>query len=325
MEINKEIIQRYHLGLCSPKEAAAIEEWLNSEEVEMTFLNEEELNELENKTWQDISRQQGITPLTTPPKFNLSGFNWQIAAGIAIILGLTIAYVFFSSNSSHKVRQEVAQLHYKNIRTKKGEKLQVVLPDDTRVWLNSESSLRFPIHFAGNQRNVSFTGEAYFAVAKDPDKPFRITSNRVAIQVLGTRFNLRDYTNESYSSVVVEEGKVRFSGVKSAKNIILTANQKGTYKANSNPELATTKVYGTSKYLGWKDNKLVLDNLNLQEILPILERWYGVELTLADSTLASNRYTGSFDNPNLKEVIESICFALKINYQQRKDIWIINK
>lgn len=328
MEINKDIIERYHMGLCNPRETEAVQAWLKSDQVDMTFLEEQELNELENTGWKKLTERYDLLPevpvLTTRQKTRNIGFSWQIAASIAVLLGLGAAYLFFNPTLLSQQKKET-ELSYEKIQTPKGQKLQVTLPDGTQVWMNAESTLRFPRQFSQSQRAISFSGEGYFKVAKNPNKPFVITSNHTKIQVLGTRFNLRDYPGEPSSAVVVEEGKVRFSGLTSAAHLILTANQKGTYSADINPALVAEAVYNTNKYIDWTENKLVLDNLTLTEIVPILERWYGIKLTINYAKLNNKRYTGSFENTGLQQVIASICFALKCNYQQQGQTWIITK
>lgn len=331
MEINKEIIQRYHLGLCSPKEVAAVKAWLDSDQVNLTFLEEEELQQLEATGWEELtarfdlqSADQGPEPVSIS-RTRLFSFHWQIAASIVFILGLSVYFLFNSNRKNHSQAQNSTLVAYKDIHTRRGEKLQVTLPDGTQIWMNSESTLRFPVQFTHNQRRVSFNGEAYFNVAKNPDKPFIITSKRTRIQVLGTRFNLRDYPAEPLSAVVVEEGKIRFSGSGSPENLVLSANQKGTYTESVTPALTAQNVYNTSKYMDWKDNKLVLDNLTLQEIVPILERWYGIKVLIGNPKLNQQRYTGTFKNPTVRQVIESISFALKSKYQQQQNTWTISE
>lgn len=329
MEINKELIERYHLGLCNPQEIESVKAWLESDQVDMTFPEEEGFEEMVNSGWEKL-RERYDLPIqpamlhVDDPKIRRLGLNWQLVASVAILLGLSIGYLLFYSDGRSQQHFNT-QLTYKKIQTKKGQKLQVTLPDGTQVWMNSESILRFPSEFRESQRKISFTGEGYFSVAKNPKKPFIITSKRIRIQVLGTRFNFRDYPLELLSSVIVEEGKVRFSALNSPGNLVLTANQKGTFTENSDQALKNQVVYNTGKYINWKDNKLVLDDMTLAEIGSVLERWYGVTLIIKDSKLSRSRYSGSFSNPSLKQVLESICFALKCNFQQQENIWIISK
>ncbi|PTS97730.1 hypothetical protein DBR11_16605 [Pedobacter sp. HMWF019] len=332
MEINRDIIQRYHLGLCNPNEIAIVEAWLESDQVSMTFLEGEELQLLEDAGWEQLGehlelKQNHIVEIPNKKlKIRRFRLGWQIAASIGFLLGISAIYfVYYSSLQKNKAGQVSAKLIYREIHTKKGEKLQVSLPDGTQVWMNSESTLHFPKQFAKDQRSVSFRGEAYFRVTKNPKKPFIITSERARIQVLGTRFNLRDYANEKLSWVVVEEGKVRFSGIAATENLILTANQKGVYEPGAQSVLTSQLVYNTAKYMDWKDNKLVLDNLTLLEICPIIERWYGVKLLIVDEELGNRRYTGSFENPGIKQVVESISFALKSKCRQHNNTWTISK
>lgn len=322
MKIDKELIQRYHLGLCSAQERAAVEAWLDTEETDMTFLEAQQLQDLEDRGWEKLIERPDLQ-FKTAAQTKILRLRWQIAASITLLTGIGIACFTFRHPQAHQ--QLAAKVSFKEVRTKKGEKLQVILPDGTQVWLNSESSLRFPEQFSTSNRTVSFTGEGYFSIAKNPAKPFTVTSERSSIRVLGTRFNLRDYNGETQSTVVVEEGKIRFSGPDTSKNQILTAGQKGTYKPGMPEGLSSQSVYNVSKYLSWKDNKLVMDNLTLQEIGLVLERWYGIRVLITSPELRNKRYTGSFENPAPKQVIESIAFALKCNYNHQQNTWIITK
>ena len=100
---------------------------------------------------------------------------------------------------------------YNTIETPKGGKYQIVLPDGSKVWLNSVSSLHFPATFSGKIRNVELTGEAYFDIAKNPDMPFVVKTKDMNIQVTGTQFNVMAYQDENISATTLVEGSVNVS------------------------------------------------------------------------------------------------------------------
>ncbi|WP_316803684.1 FecR family protein [Pedobacter nototheniae] len=326
MEITKELIRRYHLDQCTEAEKLAVEAWLASEDATMSYPEDFDLVNTQANGWEKISERYGLgqdhtakLQVHSKKKNFLERFWLPAAACLAFVFTLGITYKLFNNDKQASVAPA-----YQTIRVKKGEKRYVALTDGTQVWLNSESSLTFPNEFTGIKRTVNFTGEAYFRVAKNPKKPFIISSPRTTTKVLGTRFNLRDYQNEGQSELVVEEGKVSFSGLKISGNLILTANQKGIIDVKNKLNL-TQNIGHSAKYTDWKENKLVLDDLTLEEIKPILERWYNITIVISSKELNKERYKGSFNNPNIKEVLSSICFATRSAYSQQNKTFTIGK
>lgn len=326
MEVTKELIRKYHLDQCTEAEKQAVEAWLESEDAELSYPEGVNLDGYETKGWEKIAARYDFDqnrafklPVATYKKSILKPFWLPAAACLAIVLMLGLAYKLFNN-----IKEPALVLSYQTIEVKKGEKRFVQLVDGTQVWLNAESSLTFPKEFIGTKRAVNLTGEAYFRVAKNPKKPFIITSPRTTTKVLGTKFNLRDYQNEDKSELVVEEGKVSFSATKTNNNLILTANQKGVLNSKNKLSL-TQNIDFSGKYIDWKDNKLILDDLTLEEIKPILERWYNIELVISKKGLSKERYKGSFNNPSIKEVLTSICFAIRSEYTQQNKTFIIGK
>lgn len=321
MQITKELIERYHQGQCNSKEQLAVEQWLESDDFEMSYPEDVELTALQEKGWKKISSRYDFSaPFATNKFFKLNNYRsmLQLAACFLLLVGIaTIYYSDKEEHSSHKLTQI-----YKIIKTVKGQKLQVKLPDGTMVCLNSESILRFPESFTGSQRELEFSGEGYFDVAKDPSKPFIIHTQKTKVQVLGTKFNLRALKTETNTSVVVEEGKVRFIGKPGTQETILRANHRGVFDYSTTTTMNTQEV-PVGKYIAWKNNELLLDNLTLEEAAQTLERWYNVKIKISSANLAKERYTGNFNNPTLKQVLESMSFAVKFNYKQDAQTFII--
>jgi len=188
---------------------------------------------------------------------------------------------------------------YNTIQTPAGGQYQVNLSDGTRVWLNSQSSIHFPIVFNGGERKVSITGEAYFEVAHNPDKPFIVESREQEIRVLGTHFNVMSYSNEASVKTTLVEGSV---AVKNARgSIILKPGQQSettstTIKLNKNTDIDNA--------VAWKNGRIQFADADIQSIMRVLSRWYDIDVEYSGPPSASH-FGGSVSrSKNLSEVLK---------------------
>lgn len=175
----------------------------------------------------------------------------------------------------------------------KGE-YSTTLSDGTKVWVNSSSSLRYPIRFVKNERKVYLSGEAYFEVAKNQNKPFYvILETGVEIKVLGTKFNVMAYDDEKLVEATLLEGKVQVttdaaSGRK--VNSILNPNQQLSY--NKQSKSGEVLEVDASSYVAWKDGLFILENERLDFFMRKLERWYGCKAVYETESLKEIKFTG---------------------------------
>lgn len=153
---------------------------------------------------------------------------------------------------------------------------KLTLPDGTNVWLNAESSIRYPVAFSANERKVFVTGETFFEVAKDKDKPFRVVARDMTVEALGTKFNINAYTNEPYMATTLEEGSVLVTKGKD-ENILKPGQQAQVYTDHF-----TILPVNTKEVCGWKSNEFVFVNTPLEVILRQVERWYDAEVVYED-------------------------------------------
>lgn len=149
---------------------------------------------------------------------------------------------------------------------------KLTLPDSTKVWLNAESSIRYPVSFSGNERKVFVTGETYFEVAKDKSKPFRAVANDVMVEALGTRFNINAYPNEPFLSATLVEGSVLVSNGKT-DNILKPGQQ--AQLSTIGFSIANVEA---SDVIAWKGNQFKFVNTPLDVIMRQVERWYDAEV-----------------------------------------------
>lgn len=165
------------------------------------------------------------------------------------------------------------QMAYNKIATPKARQYQLVLPDGTEVWLNAASAIRFPTVFTGRQRKVEITGEAYFEVAQNRKTPFVVSvNNAMAVEVLGTHFNVNAYDNEDHIATTLLEGAVKV--IKGNEQRIMSPGEQAQVKAN----IYITKNVDTGKVIAWKNGVFDFDNTPLEAVMRQLERWYDIEV-----------------------------------------------
>lgn len=202
--------------------------------------------------------------------------------------------------------------------TPRGGEYKVLLDDGTQVWLNADSRLEFPDAFSGEERKVKLSGEAYFDVAKDHERPFIVSVDNMDVEVLGTEFNISAYNNDAQIQTTLVEGEVAVKS-KSASDyiqkILSLGEQAELIKGKDVIEIRKVEV---SQYIAWKDGKFVFDYQTLGEITKILERWYDVDFIFTNDELRETPFSGEFlryDNiENVYDIIRKT--GTKIEFKQ---------
>ncbi len=177
-------------------------------------------------------------------------------------------------------------LAYNTLLIPRGGEYVLKLSDGTKIWLNAESELKYPVSFSGKERRVYLKGEGYFSVARNEKSPFKVITNDHVISVLGTEFCVRAYSDEKYITTTLESGKVSVSA--GNRQAYLLPGQQSNV---SNSEI-NVKDVNTELYTAWHNNKYVFDNQPLSEILHTLSRWYDMEIFYEKSDLGNIRFTG---------------------------------
>lgn len=164
---------------------------------------------------------------------------------------------------------------YNTMSTPNGRQFQLELPDGTKVWLNSASSIHYPTTFSGTERKVDITGEAYFEVARDADRPFKINvNNKAEVEVLGTDFNVNAYDNESTINTTLLEGSVRMLQ-RGHQGLVMKPGQQAQMKPG---EIKIIDDANMEKAVAWKDGLFNFNGAKLDEVMRQLERWYDINV-----------------------------------------------
>tara|TARA_B100001063_G_scaffold180553_2_gene169693 strand:+ start:1543 stop:2703 length:1161 start_codon:yes stop_codon:yes gene_type:complete len=197
---------------------------------------------------------------------------------------------------------------YNTLKTPRGAEFFLTLSDSTKVWLNADSQLKYPVVFLGDKRIVELIGEAFFEVTPNRDKSFQVISGDQTIEVLGTSFNVTSYEDDAEVVTTLIEGKVnvnpRFGDKKS---ILLSPNEQSKLNKETG-EIKNIKV-DPNQFIAWKSGKFYFRQQKLKDITKVLSRWYDIEIFFVNSDTENKRFTGRFkryeDFDHIRSIIES--------------------
>ncbi len=256
--------------------------------------------------WQRVkfrkaNEEEAYAPAASPVVVRLWGKYVSVAASVVLILGL--GYFLWRQVSAPEEVRLVAT----------GQKAMYYLPDSSRVWLNQGSALRYSTDFAQAHRTVHLEGEAFFVVQKAEGRRFTVHSNLAQVEVIGTSFNVRSY-NEDSVTVHVVTGRVAFSPTGQDNAIFLEPGQRGLLTKQQ--LVANRSAIRDPNFRAWQNDQLQFDNTQLERIIPLLERQYGVNIVLSNTDLADCRYTATFEEATLEEVLNVLGAVGNLSYQQ---------
>ncbi|KRT13343.1 hypothetical protein ASU31_25110 [Pedobacter ginsenosidimutans] len=264
-----------------------------------------------------------ISSRENPPR-SFIPYYWAAAALLVICMAALLTFKLGKSSP-----QPVSLLA---VITKKGEKKKVVLPDGSVVIVNSESELHYSGNFDGPERKVDLVGEAYFDVVHDVRKPFIVHSKKMDIRVLGTLFNVRSYLGETTEASLIRgaiqiflpasnkalvtlkpnEKFVLGSGVMLTPSKQLVSRGRDFIVTAPRPELASTPP----RDIEWIHNRLSFDDQGFREVAVLLERWYNVTITIDNPNLLKYRFTGTFNDTGLIDILDALKTSQDFNYRK---------
>lgn len=251
-------------------------------------------------------------------------FPWFKVA--AVFLVIAIAGIFLYQTPA-LMNADVALLEKRN---EKGTRSEILLSDGSTIWLNADSELQYPELFGSDIRKIYLSGEAYFDIAKDPDRPFVIQLDDNQIQVLGTSFNVKAYKEDDMVETTVVSGEVTFirTGSLASKDkkdtLLLTPNFKGMYSKHTG---SITKTEADTRLdTAWKDGKLIFKSTAFSVVGKALERTFGKKVVFANELIKHCRLTGTFffQENSLEEIMILITKADDYAYEITDEQLIIS-
>ncbi len=310
----------------TPDELANIKNWLEEDDKNLEMLDEvyniysiskavpPPLNPDVEKAWYMID--QKISSNSIPVKtFNI---NYKYSAIVAAIL---VGGFLLAGLINNFIRYNQFSKQFTEIVTQPGQKTNVLLPDGSNVWLNSSSTLKYRSDFNLNDRQVILSGEAFFKVQKDISRRFRVKSGTLEIDVHGTSFNVKNYSDDDLQKVTVTEGIVGISS--NTKEIKRITKGDQAILNKSSGKITFTKD-DPSLVTSWTNNELIFRDTPIEKVMKALEGWYGVEIIIDKQMIGSHNYTFKIKTESFKEVLEMMQVMTPFKYTiNGKDIEII--
>jgi transmembrane sensor len=309
-----DLLRRYITNTCTEEERRAVDTWyqqLDREEAIPYAFDEQALQSRIRASIEEQTQDGGRQPVPLRRWWLLAG---SVAASILMVLGLV--YLLKSEKpAGTQVAGTLSWVEYTNFK----KKIELyTLPDQSKVWLHPQARLSYSPSLATDTlREVRFSGEGFFDVARDTLHPFVLYSGKLKTQVLGTSFNVKAYENEAVYHVSVVTGSVAVSTPASEKmeTLVLKPNQQVAYTSSTSSLSLTTLDEKQVKKETWQPVSLVFDDAPLVEVVARLQKTFRVRISLSNEALERCRLKVDFNRQRLPEILEMISTLLGTTYE----------
>ena len=321
------IISNYLRGELTEEEEIKLNKWLDK-----NSSNKDQLDTLSNiwntpvgypgivnmddekqKIWKRLLDENGNSVSRNGKSVSLIKIILRYAA--VLIVFFSLGYFFWINSNPGIEAPVVAELIERN--NPLGQKSSIHLPDGSTVWLNAGSKLSYSSDFNNETRKLHLEGEAYFEVAKNPNIPFEVFTNNLVITALGTSFNVNAFGNKQIEKIALNTGKVKIECLDTIKYRCTPSYLKpGDLALFSNhTRRISISEFNVSDPFGWKDGRIVFHHASFDEVIDVLSRWYNVEFEITGSLNQEWNYSTTFENEVLENVMGSLKFTEKIEYE----------
>ena len=317
-EIDEEVLVAFLKGELDAAQAAAVEAWYDRSAANRRMLGQVYYilyvsDRINDAAGIDVERslRQFKRRMHAGRRISLRRSAVRIAAA-AVIAAVLLAGGLTTVLLSKRLAQPVT------VVTQLGERSQVVLPDGTKVWLNSSSSVEYVAPFFSRQRRVKMEGEAYFEVEHDARKPFVVVTGQVVSTVLGTTFNVHAYSEDENYQITLATGSLLVDGGPESRSVRLRPGELGFFERTSG--LLSLRRVNVEQVLSWQEDRLYFRAEPLASIARSLERQFNVDITIPDERLRRICFTGEFvDGENIHEIMRIISADSRILCRSRKN------
>ena len=328
--MTKELLDKYLNNNCTPQEVDEVILWMKQQSFyneskkhgkiewqqfkeEENIVSDEKLENLLDKIHHKLNIEE---PRALQMKSNRL-MNW-ISQAAAILIIPVLAFLFYTYSENNKLTNQLAIVSVDSLEViaPVGSRTVVELSDGSVVHLNYGSRMKYPQNFSGETRSVSLTGEGYFEIAHNPDKPFVVSTGIVDVKAVGTIFNVNAYPENNDISTTLVEGKVLLEKQLPGENFIhLGVMKPGQHVIyNSSTGKMKVNVGDVDKYIAWKDGKLVFDNDPIEQVAQRLSRMFNVDIQI-ENEVKEYKYTVTFVDEPLFQILELLTVATPIKYK----------
>lgn len=313
------LISKLFNSSSSLSERAEVAKWINSADAESdsraawdcssTDIDEDVKKEIWKNIVSKVSQKKIENTKTTQYAVPWWKQGFKVAAIISVAI-FTIATTYYVATRTTFGIGQLTDNNY-TFEMQPGQKGNVLLADGTIVHLNSDSKISFSGDYNTNQRVVNLEGEAYFEVAKNPNKRFIVICNGVNVEALGTKFNVKAYPSDSLITTTLTEGKVKVSS--DDQSVTLLPNDVATYNSKRRTlKESTVEDVNVANY--WLSGQLVFNSEPLSSIATTIERMYNVKIEIKDAKLRNMRFTGTIQNNSLNNIMYIISLTYPMDY-----------
>ncbi len=248
-------------------------------------------------------------PTPACKSIDVSKIIYMVAASFVLLFVAYFAFQTVSQQPEIEVEVSVREIVKENPR---GQKTRITLPDGSKVWLNSESSIRYKSRF-DTFRTIHLTGEAFFEVAHNPEKPFKVIANEVETTALGTSFNVTTL-NDNHVEVGLVAGKVQVTYDKGNAPSTVSLEKGEMAVLCQTCQSLEVAPYADLDFIKWTTGTIVFKRAGFKDIKKKLERWYDVTVTSNDPD-RSMTFTGEFTNESMERVLERMAFVEQFSFE----------
>ncbi len=322
------IISSYLKGELSKDDEVILNKWLNK-----NSSNGDQLDSLSNvwktpfgyptlvnmddeqkKIWNRLQNGNVLTNTKKTKSFPILRVALRYAA--ILFLFLSAGILFWNYNESKVEVLVAAKMVERN--NPLGQKSIIHLPDGSTVWLNADSKLTYSSDFNNEIRKIWLTGEAYFEVAKNPDVPFKVFTDDLVITALGTSFNVNAFHDKNTEKIALNSGKIKIECLDSLFSAVCLPrylNPGDMALFNSDDGKMGVSQFGDQDLFGWKDGNIIFYHASFEEVMEVLARWYNVKFEIEGTLSQEWNYSTTFENEILENVLGSLKFTEKIDYE----------
>lgn len=258
-------------------------------------------------------------------RINFYKYAFRVSAVAIVFLLCGISSLFFLWQSEKTAVEAVEEYKEYVVEVPAGAKSKVTFPDGSVVWLNAGSKVKYDSNFAKESRNVALSGEGYFEVSKNEELPFVVNTGNLSVKVLGTKFNLKSYEEDSEVKVTLKEGAVRVGNfLADAAPVVLKPNQRFTLrKADLAMQVDSVDA---SHIENWRNGAMIFDKVSLEEIAKELQRLYDIPVRIEKESLKRIVYYSNFqENVTVEKVLEILSSGNKFRYEVKPELIRIYK
>lgn len=311
--MNKELLEKYVVGTATMEEREEVVAWLDSDEANVReYMALHKLHDITVMNQMTASESQTDADERVLPRrrrlwLKIAVEVVKVAAIVAVLVG--IRAIFFPSGNKEQL--------YQTFYVPTGQRAELTLPDHSRVWLNSHTTITYPLSFDEKQRVVKIVGEAFFKVSHNAEKPFIVQTEQFNVQVLGTEFNVYAYSHSEEKRIDLLKGSVQLSGGVLGSRKYLMKPLESISISSDGVVRSTISDYD---YFKWKEGLICFNHETVASIIKKLEIYYDTNIIVKNTHFLNEYYSGKFRvKDGIDQVLKILQIELKFKYAKNED------